>query len=335
MAKVERRSFQYQKRSKDDVKERANAQGGGFDRFIKPSYKTYKVRDGKNLIRVLPPTWEGAKHYGYDIYVNYGIGVDDQSYLSLSRMLSKPDPLAEARRAAEREGNQELAKQLNPTQRVLMWLIDRLNEDEGPQLWAAPFTVDKALANISFDEDTREVIYIDDPEEGCDVRFYREGQGLKTKYDGSKMKLLKPTPLHEDSALMNEWLDYVSENPIPDCLNYYDYDHILSVYDGQTSNKAKGKDEDDEDVRPSSRTKPKPVTEPVDDDDDDGDRDPPRKPAREEPTRRRPTLQAEPDETDGSDDEPPFEPSKPKGGGESIRERLSRRRTQQHDEGDD
>jgi hypothetical protein len=86
MAKSER-SFVYRKRSGEDVKQRANMRGGNFDSFIKPQYKLYKVKDGKNLIRILPPTWEGAKHYGFDLFVNYNIGADNQSYLSLSKML--------------------------------------------------------------------------------------------------------------------------------------------------------------------------------------------------------------------------------------------------------
>ena len=63
----EERSFKYHRRSKEDVKARANMRGGGFDSFIKPEFKRYKVRDGKNMVRILPATWEKPKHYGFDI----------------------------------------------------------------------------------------------------------------------------------------------------------------------------------------------------------------------------------------------------------------------------
>src|SRR5882672_4625206 len=223
------RSFKYQRRSTDDVKERANAKGGNFDTFVKPQFKRYKIKEGKNLIRILPPTWDKAKHYGYDIHVNYSIGIDNQSYLSLSEMKGEKDPLEEARREAQRDGDEKLAKALRPQRRILMWIIDRLDEDEGPQLMDAPFTLDKSIANMSLDEDTKDVIYIDDPEEGCDLRFYREGTGLTTKYDASRMKLLKTAPISEDEKQQQEWLDYITENPVPDCLQYYDYDHISST----------------------------------------------------------------------------------------------------------
>jgi hypothetical protein len=43
---------------------------------------------------------------------------------------------------------------------------------------------------------------------------------------------MKPSRLHEDEQLMEEWLEYVTTNPLPACLNYYDYDHIAGVFSG-------------------------------------------------------------------------------------------------------
>ena len=187
------RGFQYQKRDKADLKERANMKGGNYDSYIKPKFKQWKPKDGKNLIRILPPTWDDARHYGLDIFINFNIGADNQAYLSLSKHGKGDDPLAEARREAQKEGDKDLAKALNPNQRILYWIIDRNDEEEGPLLWSAPFTFDKSLSNLCIDEDTKEVIFIDDPAKGRDVRFYKEGTGLTTKYDPSKMKVWKMT----------------------------------------------------------------------------------------------------------------------------------------------
>lgn len=337
MAKTAHR-FKYQGRSKEDIKERANARGGGFDSIILPKFKRYKMRDGKNILRVLPPTWKGARHYGYDIWINYGIGVDNQSYLSLSKMKSEADPVAEARASANRKGDEEVAKQLQPRQRVLMWVIDRQAEDEGPQLFDAPMKVDKALANLSIDDDTKEVLQIDDPEEGNDFRFYKEGSGLKTDYDASKMKLLKPSPLCQDEALQEEWLDYVQANPITVCLQYYDYDHIQGVLEGQVKKGAA--DDDDEEEKPARRTRPasrtvededgpeeKPTArrarpEPEPDPEDEEEADP-------APRSRRARPEPEPDPDDEEEETPPLHSKKraaPEPEEESINTRLKRRR---------
>lgn len=358
---VEKRSFKYTKRSKENVKERANMRGGNFDSFIKPKFKMYKPRDGKNLIRILPPTWDDANHYGYDLWVNYGIGVDNQSYLSLSKMKNEKDPLAEARREAERDGDKDLSKALQPRQRIAIWVIDRMAEDEGPQLWPAPFSFDRDLAGLSMDEDTKEVMFIDDPEKGNDVRFYKEGAMLKTKYDPIKIKIQKTSPIHDDEGLQDEWLEYINDNPIPECLQFYDYDHIATIFDGQArvekdddaDEKPKGsrrrptreeeaEDEEKAETRPLSRSRR--GTEP--EEEPEVDPEPPRRrrvaeadPEEEaepeaQPTRRRITAATNGDATptprrravvDEAEEEPA--PEKP-----SLRDRLRQRRTATADE---
>jgi hypothetical protein len=291
------RSFRYQSRSKEDWRERANMKGGQFDSYIKPAYKMYKVKDGKNLLRILPPTWPKAKHYGYDIYVNFGIGPDNQAYLSLSKMQGQADPIAEARQVAEAEGDETVVKALRPTYRVLMWVIDRNDEEEGPLLWPSPFTVDKAFINLARDQDTGAIVEIDHPEEGCDIRFYREGTGMTTKYDASKMRLMEAGPIADNEKQQAKWLQYIAENPVPDCLQFYDYDHINKVFSG-TAPRPK-----DEEPEPAPRKAAKPVES---DPEEESDPEP-------APRRARPWV-AESEET--------ADPG-PKSG--SIRDRIRRR----------
>ena len=331
----EQRSFKYKARTKEDVKARANMRSGNFDSIIKPQYKVYKVKEGKNLIRILPPTWEGKpNHYGYDLFVNYGIGADNQSYLSLKEMKGEKDPLAEAKRLAEIDGDKELAKKLSPTRRIAMWIIDRQAEDEGPQLWLAPYTLDKDICNISTDEDTKEVAFIDDPETGYDVRFYKEGTGLNTRYDASKMRLLKASPISEDEDLQAEWLEYVNDNPIPECVQFYDYEHIAMVFGGQV----RVEKADDDEETPRSRRATKPV---ADEEDEESTPPPRRKPASvdddEEPAprSRKPAVVDDEDDEEAAPpprrraavvDEEDEEPAEKPAARPSIRDRLKNRR---------
>jgi hypothetical protein len=308
--KEEQRGFNYQRRSTDAYKERANMRGGNFDTLFKPKFKQWKPKEGKNRIRILPPTWKGAKHCGFDIFVNYGIGPDNQSYLSLSKHGQGDDPLAEARRDALNEGDKEYAKKLQTSQRILYWIIDRMDEEEGPLLWAAPFTFDKALMNLCIDEDTKAVIELDHPVEGRDIRFYREGSQLNTKYDPSRMKLMDPSSIHEDEGIEEEWLDFIKENPLPDVLNFYSYDHIKAQFAGQSAkddgeNEEKpqrtrkhskpidGGDDPDEDEKPS---RSKASRRQVDDDDpDDAEK-------AEKPSRRRAVSRRDVEDDDDSGD---------------------------------
>lgn len=259
----EERGFRYEKRTKEDLKERANMKGGAYATLFKPKYKEWTPKDGKNRIRILPPTWKGAKHYGLDVHVNYSIGADNQKFLSLSKHGKGADPIAEARQEAQKAGDKDFAKKLYPNTRILYWIIDRTDEDEGPLLWAAPFSFDKALSNMCIDEDTKDVMFIDgndNPADGHDVRFYKEGQGLMTKYDAAKMKVLPKSNVHEDEDLEKEWLDFIEDNPLPEVLNFYDYDHIAAAFGG-----AAGRDEDDDDEKPATKR----VKTPAADEDDE------------------------------------------------------------------
>ncbi len=264
--KTEKRSFKYTRRSKESIRARASQKGGDYDTYINEEIKFYKPREGKNIIRILPPMWKDedgvdSEHYGYEIWCNYNVGPDKQSYLSLSKMKDEADPLAEALKEAQLDGDNKLAKALKPKMRVCIFVIDRLAEEEGPQLWAAPWTFDRDVAELCEDEDTKEVIYIDDPygvedDDGRDLRFYKTGSGLRTEYSPAKMKLLNVSPLHTDEDLMDEWLEYVTDNPIPDCLNFYDYEHIEASFGGQIGRMDDDDDDDgdkDEDEKPRGR----------------------------------------------------------------------------------
>lgn len=270
MPRGAQRSFRYQKRTAADVQERS--QGTGFDTFIKSKFKRYKIKEGKNMIRILPATWENAKHYGLDVWLNYGIGPDNNTFLSLIKHGKGADPIAEARMEAKNDDDEELEKNLRPRQRILLWIIDRLDEDEGPQVMDCPLGLDKSFADVSFDEDTGEIVPLDHPTRGSDVRFYRTGKGLNTKYEGSKIRLMKPGRISEDEEQQEQWLNYITENALPDVLNFYSYDHISQVFNGATKKKRRADDdEEDDDVKPKSKRAA------VDDDDDEDDAPPAKK----------------------------------------------------------
>jgi hypothetical protein len=283
----------------------------------------------------LPPTWEDAQHFGLDIYVHYGIGSDNQSYLCLDKMRGEKCPICEQRKVAERSGDPEYARSLVPTKRVLVWVVDRADEESGPQLWSMAWTIDRDLANLSIDKASGELLLIDDPEDGYDIEFVRTGKGLKTKYSGTAVAR-RSSPLADDPKQADAWLAFVAENPLTEVLQYFDEDHIASVAEGKgaagdeaededeapTRSKSKGRskaqDEEEEDDEPPRRSKPKPVKEEEEEDDDD--LPPRRKPAskdeeedEDEPPRRskpKPVRDEEEDEDDRPTKRPPTKTSR-------------------------
>lgn len=234
--------------------ESASKSQSAFDAPIKQDFKVYRIRDGKNHIRILPPRWENFNHYAFTVFIHYGVGPDRSSYLSLQKMLGKPDPIDEAWAEAKREGDNETQKKLAYTERRVMWIIDRLAEDEGPQLFLCPASLDQSIVNLCADPETKALLEIDRPRTGRDVRFYKEGKELLTRYDASKIRILEPSPLHDDPGQMAEWIDYVTDHPVPNCLQYYSYEHIAAAFGGNVKPKAVR----DVESRPVPRHTPRP-----------------------------------------------------------------------------
>lgn len=219
--------FKYRARDESQWERRANQKGSGQTGIILADYQIYQPKKGDNWVRILPPTWDDPDHYGIDVYVHYGIGPDRASVLCLQNMRDQPCPLCEARGRAERAGDEDLVGQLKPSKRVLVWVLDRKDEQKGPQVWAMPWTLDRDICKISRDKRTGEVFMVDHPDEGYDITFEREGEPPAVKYVGLQLS-------RRPSSVPQEALDYVEQHPVHETLSWRDYDDVKALYEGAT-----------------------------------------------------------------------------------------------------
>lgn len=241
-----RKSWGYKARSYEQTKRQSEQTGGMYDSPIRQDITTFSPRsEGDYTYRILPPSWEGHDHWGFEVHIHYGIGPDNQSYLCLDKMKGDSCPICEERREAESQGQSDYASDLGSTKRWATWIIDRDNERDGPLIWLVPWSLDAEVAGLATDRRTKEVIELDNPEEGFDVDFTRRGTGLRTKYQSVRIAR-SSSPVSDDPDEQAEWQEVIEANPIPDCLHYYDYDYINRVFTGQ-SPKQKDDDAEDED----------------------------------------------------------------------------------------
>lgn len=239
-------SFQYKPRTAQQVKERANRKSSLFDSIFKQGIDTYRPKQGDNLFRYLPPTWDDADHYGFTAFVHQGIGANNSTYLCLNKMLGKKCPICEAQKEAKDAGEAEEASALAYRERLISWVLDRDGDDpEKPLVYDQSWTQDRDIASLCVNERTGEILMIDHPDTGYDVTIKRQGTGLRTKYYGYAIAR-DESPIADKQKVQDEILDYIKENPIPEVLNYYDYDYLQGVLSGSVAEKDKDVDEDDE-----------------------------------------------------------------------------------------
>jgi gp32 DNA binding protein like len=219
-------AFQFKRRTQEAVESRASQQGGGFDSFLKDEYRSFKI-NSDNSIRILPrDAREDADHYGQDVWVHYNVGPERGSVICPYKMANEPCPVCEEHAKAERRGDDEdTLRQLKASRRVLVWLIDRKNEEQGPVLWAMPWTVDRDISKACKDRETGSFYFPEDPQEGYDVYFDRSGTPPRVEYGGFQLSR-KPNSVSE------KILEFISQNPLMETLRFRGYDEIKMMFEG-------------------------------------------------------------------------------------------------------
>lgn len=310
--------FVYKKRDPATLKARAEQTGGRFDSIFKQGFDTFRPKPGDNLIRFLPPTWEGAEHYAMDIWVHRFIGADSSTYLCLDKMGKGKCPICAAAKEAKDAGDKEEAKALFPVKNALAYIVDRDNPGDTPMLYAMSWTMDRDITSLCHNKRTGKVLFIDNPDEGYDVTIKRSGQGLKTRYHGIAIDR-DPSPLEDDEKAQEALLEFAEETPVPETLQFFPASHLEKVLEGT----AEARDEElDEVERPAGRR-----SRGDDDEDDRGSRRRGKGKGKEE-----------------DDEDPPFDADEDKGrrwrrgedeGGDEEEAPRRRRRGGSEDEGEE
>lgn len=268
---VKKRKFEYKKRSKKDIqRNKQRVEGNGKAHPVRGDVIRFQPKEGENNIRILPPapSWESYKHYGYITFTHYQVGADQAAYACPTKMANQPCPICEERAATD-ESDDDYRRQLSASKQVAVYVIDRDKEDEGPKLWLMPATkLDAEILTRSTDKRTGEVLNVDDPDEGFDVTFTKGGTGINTQYSGVDIAR-NSTPLSDDADQMADWLEYITENPIPEVIQIPEYADLKAVFEGGAT---KDEEEEEAEEEPAPRASRKPSSrkqEPEPEADDD------------------------------------------------------------------
>lgn len=342
-----RRAFDYQPPTFEEASKLTERRGGRYDNIIKQDGpRFFKAKAGDNFIRILPPTWDKARHYALPIKTHREIGPDNATYLCLKENETSPDkncPICEERNNLSRQrAPQKELDALRPQTSLLIYLVDRSNEDQGPVIWTISNKSDLEILAQSLEKRQQRYLPIAHPIDGYDVEFIRDGEGFGTRYRGFKVARTT-SPLHDNPDKLEEWLNFIEDHPIPDILSFYSAERIESVFHGKSA------PTQEEEHQPRIRETPPPVSQSVSEQPTNGhDKEPPfeveeprrlvdpepRQEVQQERVQERPVLQERPAPRDI---EPPnserrratLEETRPEGGGrpslDALRAKLQQR----------
>jgi len=245
----EGRTFVYQDRDDDLLRKRVEDKGFVKSNSIfkadvnvfKPHLSEEKGKQNRtNKIRILPPTWDNPQHYGLEVWVHYNIGAGDFKSSFICNKLTKGGKCPICEQIAAHKDDKEYVKQIKATRKVIVYLIDRDDDEEtvAVKAWTLPVGLDRNLAFQANDEDSGKVLKIDHPERGYDVSFETK-RGLGTDsipytYEGEKISRYE-RPIFTDKEKMDAVLQFITENPIPEILNFKEYDEIKDVFEGRVT----------------------------------------------------------------------------------------------------
>lgn len=256
MPKESRRKFEYAGRSDEDVSRRAKQSSARYDSIFNKEIPYFSPKAGENCIRILP--WIDASHpkfkeltekwdnhWGISVLIHRNVGPDKGTYLCLDKMLGQPCPVCDVFHAEEAEA-------LKLSDRVLAWIIDRNNEKAGPQLWNMPLGTSKDISLASELRGGKGALLIDNPDEGHDVYFDREGEKERTRYKQFEV-VKEPSYINENEDKQDAWLDFVMENCLPDLLLFRDAEYLEKLLSGRVARDDDGEEGEERGSRRSSR----------------------------------------------------------------------------------
>ncbi len=243
-------SFKYRKQTESSVKAQAEQSGGKFASMFVEGIPEFRPKKGtETTIRIAPPSWgdddNPPDNYADTVYVNFGIGPDDEGFISRSKMGLDDDPVREMHDRMRRHGDEyaEQIKRQLPKKRRPMYVYVRGEEETGWQAWGAPWTVHRDIGKAAISKRRRTVKFIDDPDNGYDVTISRDS-GEFGKYTIDEIDP-DPSPIDSDPKRQKELLDWLEENPLPDQYRIYSYDEIKRRCDGDEAADSDGDTDDD------------------------------------------------------------------------------------------
>lgn len=170
------------------------------------SVQLWKPNLGEHKIRCLP--WKNSAD-GQPFAERWFYYIGDNAGILAPNQFGKPDPINDLIRKLYSSGKPDdrvLAKKLQPKMRCYAPVIVRGEEDKGVQVWAFGKLVYQRMLGFFLDEEVGDIL---SPTEGFDLKVSITKQPGKQFNDTTVDPARRPSKLHEDSKLVEQWLNSI------------------------------------------------------------------------------------------------------------------------------
>lgn len=244
---------------------------GKFKSIFEPSkiqgVAKWKPSEDDHSINIIPyiagknnPLYsEGKTAYYLDIYIHRSVGVNEDSYICLSRSYGQRCPICE--HAAELrkmdEYDEDYVKSLNPTRRAIynIQVLDNPKEiAKGVQLWdVSHFLFEKELAELAKKKQGGGFVVFSNPDTGKIISFRKKGEGKSMKFPALSFE-------DREEPISDELLDQA--RVIEDLLHIPTYDEVKEAFFGAAAKSSAADEKDygsDQESDPSEKDVPESV----------------------------------------------------------------------------
>lgn len=177
----------------------------------------FTPKAGTNKIRIMPEVGEmTVGSFFQEVgrhYIPSGLDTDGNPKFNIvtcpAFTIGEPCPICETVDKLYRGGkaDKQLAGKLRVRKAYFMNVIDRDNEDVGPQVFSSGVTIFKAIVDAITDPDYGDIT---DEYDGLDVTITRNGTGMDTKYQVRFARVSTPlagTAKKPNEELMDTWFE--------------------------------------------------------------------------------------------------------------------------------
>lgn len=172
--------------------------------YLKDIVEVYKMKDGENAIRILPPVYDD---YMKEIFTHEWIGSDMGSYLCPKKNYNKRCPICDVfvkyRNSVDEE--HKLFKEvlaLSPKRKILYWVLDVSTKPQSQDalLMLCPPTLSDDISRQIIHRKTKSIIDITDKNTGREIIFDRVVTKGKKFPEYKGVQLGEQYPVDDSSA---------------------------------------------------------------------------------------------------------------------------------------